>query len=640
MRWGILLGLALFWGHSSGGQPQDERILNYFSDIVVNEDGTMLVRETIKVRSNGEQIRRGIYRSFPVLYKDRLGNNIKVRFHVEEVLKDGISEPFHIKKEGRNINLYIGDAGEYLNPDIYTYEIVYSTNRQLGYFDEYDELYWNAIGTGWSFPIDSASALIALPEDAEILQYQAYSGPQGSTSCGCTIRQISDSKLKVSMNDGLKANEGLTVAVGWPKGVVSAPTLEDRLGWFFRDNQAALYGMGGLVVVFLYYLYAWLMVGKDPDEGVIVPLFKNPHDLSPAAVRYIMNMGFDNQAFAATLISLAVKGAIRITEKSKVYTLHKVEPKPDNLSTGEMMVLNKLLGSKNSLKLSNKNHSTINSAVSALKGRLKTDFQKKYFLLNRKWVIPGALLTAVTLGVMFLSSEIETNGDEFGIILWLSIWSVACAGLVTATIAAWKNVITHGWSQIGAAIFMSLFSLPFLGAELLVVWLSGVQLPWILLAIGLALLLINILFYQWLKAPTLFGRQVMDKLEGFKLYLSKAEKYRLNWLNPPDKTPQHFEQLLPFAMALGVAHEWGEQFEEALLSAGREGKNYQPSWYSGNNWNDMRTSRFTNDLSSSFSKAVASSTRPPGSSSSGGGGFSSGGGSSGGGGGGGGGGGW
>ncbi len=641
-----VLAVCFFFTWVLVSAQDGERILEYHSDIEVLEDGTMSVKESIKVQSQGINIRRGIFRSFPVKYKDRYGNTVKVRFHVEEVRKNGFNEPYHLKTEGRFVNLYIGDANTYLSPDVYNYEIQYSTSRQLGYFKDYDELYWNAIGTGWAFPIDKGSATITLPAAADILQFTGYSGFQGETGgCQCSLIQEGSSTLQVEMTQPLQAYQGLTVAVSWPKGVVREPTMRDRLNWFFRDNKSALYGLTGLVLVFVYYLYAWDQVGRDPKEQTVVPLFKSPDDLSPAASRYILKMGFDNQAFAASIVSMAVKGAIKITEKKKVYTLEKINDKVADLSSAEKLMLSQLFKSgATSIKLTNKKHAVISATRSALKGSLKNDFHKEYFKLNRKWLIPGILLTVLSLAVMFITSDFDTNGDDFGIFLWLSIWTVGCTALVSAAIGAWKNVIANGWAQRGMAIFLTFFSLPFLGAEFLVIALSGVRFPLLLLVVAALLLLVNILFYYWLEAPTVFGRKIMDKIEGFKMYLSTAEKHRMNLINPPDRTPEHFEKMLPYAIALGVANQWGDQFEgilDAAQTGPQQAQGYHPVWYSGTaNWSDLGSTKFASNLSSSFSKALVSSSVPPGSSSSGGGGFSGGGGSSGGGGGGGGGGGW
>ena len=126
----------------------------------------------------------------------------------------------------------------------------------------------------------------------------------------------------------------------------------------------------------------------------------------------------------------------------------------------------------------------------------------------------------------------------------------------------------------------------------------------------------------------------MDKIEGFKLYLSVAEKERLNILNPPHKTPELFEKYLPYALALDVEHEWSEQFTNVLAAAASDG-GYRPSWYRGSSWRSTDMTGFATSLGASLPGAISSSSTAPGSSSG-----SSGGGSSGGGGGGGGGGGW
>jgi len=129
------------------------------------------------------------------------------------------------------------------------------------------------------------------------------------------------------------------------------------------------------------------------------------------------------------------------------------------------------------------------------------------------------------------------------------------------------------------------------------------------------------------------GRRVMDRIEGFKLYLSVAEQARLEALHPPDQTPELFEKYLPYAIALDVENEWGDQFAGLLARAGQGGE-YRPRWYSGHSFHSHDIGGFGSSLGSSFSSAISSSSSAPGSSSGGGGGGSSGGGGGGGGGGG------
>ncbi len=92
----------------------------------------------------------------------------------------------------------------------------------------------------------------------------------------------------------------------------------------------------------------------------------------------------------------------------------------------------------------------------------------------------------------------------------------------------------------------------------------------------------------------------MDQVEGFKMYLSTAEKDRLEMLHPPEKTPELFEKYLPYAFALDVENEWSEQFSEVLAQAAVAGQTYSPSWYAGSSWNSQKFSGFAAGLGSSL----------------------------------------
>jgi uncharacterized membrane protein len=143
------------------------------------------------------------------------------------------------------------------------------------------------------------------------------------------------------------------------------------------------------------------------------------------------------------------------------------------------------------------------------------------------------------------------------------------------------------------------------------------------------------LFIWLLRAPTVPGRQVMDEIEGFRMYLDTAEQDRLDRCAHLPHT-EVFESFLPYAYALGVENHWCERFARELpnLEPGHQ-TTYQPAWYSGRYQGMGAIDHLSDRFSSSFSSAISSASSPPGSSSG-----SSGGGSSGGGGGGGGGGGW
>ncbi len=137
-----------------------------------------------------------------------------------------------------------------------------------------------------------------------------------------------------------------------------------------------------------------------------------------------------------------------------------------------------------------------------------------------------------------------------------------------------------------------------------------------------------------MRAPTQAGRAVMDKIEGFKMYLDTAEQARLDHMRSPELTPEVFEAFLPYAYAMGVENNWCERFARELPQALQKQGGYHPAWYLGNFHGISALHHVGDNFSSEFSSAISSASAAPGSSSgSGGGGFSGGGGGGGGGGG-------
>src|SRR5260370_14768784 len=148
---------------SEHARAQSEGIPNLHSDITVGDDSALLVTETITVVSTGAQIRHGLLRDFPTAYKDPHGNRYVVGFQVLSATRDSANEPFRVESYSNGKRIYFGNANVMLPPGRHVYTFSYTTNRQLGFFADHDELYWNVTGLGWPSPIDQASAIVHSP---------------------------------------------------------------------------------------------------------------------------------------------------------------------------------------------------------------------------------------------------------------------------------------------------------------------------------------------------------------------------------------------------------------------------------------------------------------------------------------------
>jgi len=632
----------------------EERILEYGSIVSIQPDASLEVTETIRVRAEGQSIRRGIYRDFPTTYRDREGNTVIVPFTVQGVLLDGRPEPFSVKPASNGKRVYIGHPDRFVQPGVHTYTLAYRTSRQLGFFEEHDELYWNVTGNGWRFPIDSAWCVVTLPDGngtARITMTEAYTGRMGETGRDFKILADPGGSARYVTTRSLAPGEGFSIVAGWPKGLVREPSSSDRLAWKVRDNAGRLALFAGLAVLLLYYLLVWARYGKDPRPGTIIPRFAPPEGFSPGGVRYVYRMGYDDRCFTSTLLSAAVKGVVTIEQDGDRYFLRR-GPKPDfdSLDAEERVAVYPLVGLHETLAVDKANHTAISGAVTALKDTLKNRYYKKTYVRNTGFFVFGVLLTvlALALGVLLDPNRgnLPLNVGYAFIFPLLVLFGLAFVAGIARQAKAVMNGPKRIRSLVGLLVMLA-FLFP-VGSGLAVMGsrLAGIV-SWAMLAVVVLLVLSNVLFAWLLKARTPLGRKAMDEIEGFRLYLSIAEADRLNRLNPPDRTPELFERFLPYALALGVEQEWSEQFSDVFARMAAEGTapeswqgGYRPSWYMGGAFRGFNTGAFASNLGSSFSGAISSASVAPGSRSGFGGGGGGGGGGSGGGGGGGGGGGW
>ncbi len=633
--------LAARGGDADILDPSDttERITRFDSDIAVAQNGTMTVAETIAVYVTGDQIHHGIYRDFPTLYTDRRGIRVRVRFDVMSVTMDGHDEPYATESISNGVRVKIGDADTLVGSGPHRYVLTYITARQIGFFDKFDELYWNVTGNGWIFPIDRAGTTIHLPKGAKILQSASYTGAQGADGHDASEDRLSGDTIRFVTTRRLDAGEGLTVAVGFAKGAVTPPSADELRRDFIIDNASAIVALLGVFALAIFYLVTWWHHGRDPKRGTIIPLFAPPAGLSPEAVRYIHKMAYDRKAFAAALINMAVKGAIKITEEGHTYTLTRTgrNVREFGLSASEIGMADALFtGDDDSIELKQTNHTEIQRAISALQSSLKTECEKHYFVTNSGWFMGGiAILVLTGVAAALLSDDAGTAA--FATVL-VGGWAAATSFLLHKAFDNWVSVLRGPGSRFLnflSAFFLSLLALPF--AAVLVVGIVGFGLS-MTYGASLALAFGGILayvFYHLLKAPTALGAQTLDQIDGFKMYLATAEKDRLEMLNPPNVTPEVFEKFLPYAIALDCENEWSKKFAAQAEAAGRGAdQGYVPAWYVGHSFGRLGAAGFASSIGSSLGSAAASASTAPGSSSgSGGGGFSGGGGGGGGGGG-------
>lgn len=571
--------LALSWLLAACGAlaQQGERILDYAIEVTVNRDGALDVAEHIAVRAEGTQIRRGIYRDFPTRYRDRAGNNVVVGLDVRGVERDGASELWFTEQRPNGVRINTG-GDDFLPrlPGDYRYTLRYRTTRQLGFFADHDELYWNAIGTGWDFAIERGSVEVRLPEPmpVERMQVEAYTGPQGAQGRAYSARITAPGVARFELTAPLRPREGLTIVVSFPKGVVTEPTQAERAGWLLADNRGVLVALVGLMLLLTYVVRRWRRVGRDPSAGIVIARYEPPKGRSPAELRFLKRRRYDTRCFTSDLLTAAVDGSVRIESEERLlrsdrWRLERIAGGETGRFASVTALINGLFpAGAGTLELAKKNASRLQAAHRAHSKVLNERLHGSHFNRNL-----GSIVAAIAIAVA-------------------------------------TGVVAFAISGGGGAPFI--------------------------IGIVMLMVLVVIVFAALVEAPTLEGRKLLDEIAGLKLYLGVAERDELAAMpgpnGPPPLDAKRYETLLPYAIALDVEEAWTNKFTAAVGAAAAAEVTTRMAWYHGPHATNL--GGLVDAVGDGLSSSIASAATPPGSSSGGGGGGFSGGGGGGGGGGG------
>ncbi len=551
----IVAVAAFFWSspkmHAQEQSVLQEVILSFGSRVVVHTDNSIDVVEIITYNT-GPQDRHGIYRN---VYQYSSQNR---RMNIEDITvtdERGTEHPFVVSTEGKYIRIKIGDPKKTFR-GARTYIIGYRATDAVAQLSDVDEIYWNVTGNDWNIPILQTIASVTLPDGTPIKQTACYIGPKGSTQ-NCGVGSYEGNAYATQSTRTLNAREGITVAVGFAKGVTRLYPVAD-------NTKLWVLGMLLPAITLLLCFIHWYRKGNDPrGRGVIIPQYDVPDQLTPMEVAGIMNEKIQVKDISAEIIYLATKGYVKIQQiekttlgfiKSIDYELTLLKDLADALNEFDQKLLLVLFQDESQ-----------SIRVSALKKKFYTH-------------VP--VLRAMAAKGLETKGYYSNLGHMKGSFNALSVFMIISAGIIgffgTAVI-------------IGVVASIAIYSIA----------------------------------SRFFPAKTLRGVETKEYLLGLREYLQIAEKDRLEFHNAPEKKPEVFQELLPYAMVLGVSTIWAKEFADIYMEA--------PSWYSGAGNVPFNSVLFVQSISSfnTFTSSAMGST--PG---------SSGGGSSGGGGGGGGGGGW
>lgn len=538
-------------------------------DIVVYENNTLDITETIV--ANFYVPKHGIYKSIPyyntVIRED--GSSEKNRVKIYNI---DVNDKYSLKKKSGYLNIQIGDVDKYVN-GLNEYVIKYSYELGNDKNDNFDELYFNIIGTEWEREIKNISFTITMPKDFDTSKLGFTHGRYGYSYTDGISYEINDNVISGTYNGSLSAYEGLTVRLELPEG------------YFIKDSvfnhllELLIYVVPILLVVVSYKI--WKKYGKDKLVVDVVEFYP-PDGLNSLDVAYIKKGSVNNNDVVSLLIYLANKGYLSIDDSEKngdEIIITKLKDYDGNneeerrffvglFSHGDVVTDNDL---KESF------YTTINSIIGS-KSKLKN--KSLVFDLNSSWKrVP---LYFIFLICMLFSIVIPIIGyREYHLLL--SICSTYFFGTLFIALGC---ALIYDSNNTKSRIYISmvccmigLFILSVIGIYIVDINLVlGDVVYSIGFIISIICAILIYLFYIIVTRRTDYGTQILGRINGFKNFLDTVEKEKLEML--VEENPLYFYDILPYTYVLGISNKWIKKFEDIALMP--------PSWYENGNYYDTR----------------------------------------------------
>jgi hypothetical protein len=497
------------------------RIDLFDAEIELGADGALSVMERITVTFSTPH--HGIEREIPVSYRvPSTGASTTIGFRLGEVLLDGDAVPLLARRRGRYQYLRIGDADRTIT-GTHTYSIAYDVDRVVLFHEDYLQLYWNVTGNEWRIPIIRATASVRLPAsvDPESVSTSSYAGYIGSSARGAAASIDLTGRWTFEAGP-FNPGEGLTIDLAVPREVlpISPPSFGERLLWFLDANKAAALP----ILVLVGMLVLWFRIGRDPRKRVIAPAFAPPRGMHPGEVGVLIDDRIDLRDVSAMVVGLAVKGYLRIEE----------------VGEDDPAALDESRGSR---------------------GR-STPLDYRFVRCRR----PATELSEVEETI--LDAIFEDEGDERTL---SSLESNFYKHLPTVKSRLYGGLIDAGYYANNPERVRAFYRS--LGLMAIVAGI-GIAVAFRSLYLGTAVAmsgLIVLAFSPIMPRKTRTGVRALEEVLGLARYIRLAEVDRIEFHDAPEKNPQLFEKLLPYAMALNLTRIWTAQFEGLL--------NAPPEWY-------------------------------------------------------------
>jgi hypothetical protein len=263
MNYLYLLSIAIFSTiNLHAFSKNEERIISFNSDITVRLDGSLGIRDTIIVFTQGQRIIHGIKRRIHTSYT----REHSIFYEIKSITRNGYSEPYSIKNE----LLYIGDNNRFLSYGEHEYVIEWEVQRGYGFREDLNKMFWPIFtSTGWPFLIEYASVTLHFPDCIDVNDCKIVFYDEGRKQ---QKNPINDKHNTFYFEHAILPYEHVYMAIDFPlkkiSDLQSASHFQDRTIWM--RIWCAIKVMGHLVMIIAmmaYILFPYFRSRGDGDGG-------------------------------------------------------------------------------------------------------------------------------------------------------------------------------------------------------------------------------------------------------------------------------------------------------------------------------------------------------------------------------------
>jgi uncharacterized protein (TIGR04222 family) len=518
----LMVVTALTWALVTPTQAYaaDDQIDSFTINYDMQPSGVLKVKETIVWRFGSNSGRHGIQRDLVIREPDPDSDqdfvygisNINVTSPDDYVATEFSSKTTE-SQGGREeeLNVRIGDPDQTISAPTATYVISYDVTGAMRSFSGYDEFFWD--GPGFGNPlIKELTITTTVPGGTQ--DATCFTGPPGSTT-PCETKKFTKGGEATFAQTNVPPGQSVSIGVKITPGLVAdnKPHMEpngsklspaERVGAIALAAVTLLITVGSPIVGVLWWRkngrdqrYADLAPGTVPypgqevrvvpnDPDIPIPVAFSPPPIPVAEAGLLIDGQVDSRETAATIIDLAVRGALTVQSYGKDdFQVTLVDP---NRATAphEMVLLTNLFDGEPP------------GAVKDLSA-------------------PGSLASAHEQMRDSVRNQVASRG-------WFRKVPSAAA------------TSSFGFGVIVIAIFAS-FAVGF--------WLLLLLLPLLPIVITLAVIRRKLKRGQ----RTADGRAVCDQIEGFRTYIATAEADQLKFEEGEDIFSKYLPWAIIFELA-------------------------------------------------------------------------------------------